>query len=97
LLGALAALLFPHPHQRGHESLIHGFRDEVDEQAGNERRGKKGVHGVGAAINSGDADLLRSSNELDEDARRAHRECGVEDAAMDAVCYDRLSGFLCML
>ena len=50
LLGAIAALLFPHPDQRGHESLVHGFGDEVDEQAGNERRGKEGVHGVGAAI-----------------------------------------------
>ena len=25
LLGAIAALLFPHPDERGHESLVHGF------------------------------------------------------------------------
>ena len=83
LLGAIAALLFPHPHQRGHERLIHGLGDEVDEQAGDERRGEKGVHGVGAAINGGDADFLGGGDELDEDARRANGDDGAEDAAMD--------------
>ncbi len=83
LLGALAALLFPHPDQRGHERLIHGLGDEVDEQAGNERRGEKGIHGIGAAIDGGNADLLGSGDELDEDARCANGEDGAQDAAMD--------------
>ena len=95
LLGAIAALLFPHPDQRGHERLVHRFGDEVDEQAGNERSGEKGIHGVGAAIDRGDGDLFCGGDELDEDARRADRESGAENAAMDAVCLDKLGGSLC--
>ena len=66
LLGALAALLFPHPDQRGHERLVHRFGDEVDQQAGDERCGEKCVHGVGAAIDGGDGNLLERGDELDE-------------------------------
>ena len=83
LLGAIAALLFPHPDQRGHERLIHRLGDEVDEQAGNERRGEEGVHGVGAAIDRGDGDLFEGGDELDDDARGADGDGGAEDTAID--------------
>ncbi len=83
LLGAVAALLFPHPDERGHERLVHRFGDEVDEQAGDERGGEKCVHGVGAAIDGGDGDLFAGGDELDEDASGAYREGGAEDAAVD--------------
>ena len=65
LLGAVVALLFPHPDQRGHKRLIHRLGDQVDQQAGNQRGGKESIHGVGAAIDPGDGNLLEGGDELD--------------------------------
>ena len=84
LLRAVAALLFPHPDERGHERLIHRLGDEVDEQAGDERGGEEGVHGVGAAIDGGDGDFFDCGDELDEDAGSADGKGGAKNAAIDA-------------
>ncbi len=86
MLRALAALLFPHPNQRGHKGLIHRLGDEVDEQIGDEHGGEKGVHGVGAAIDRGNGDFLEGGEEFDDDAGGAHRQRGAKDAAIDAEC-----------
>jgi hypothetical protein len=85
LLGAIAALLFPHPDQRGHERLIHRLGDEVDEQAGNERGGEKRVHGVGAAVDRGDGDLLECGDELDDEKKvgRKPQRLAEADAQVD--------------
>ena len=84
LLGAFAALLFPHPDERGHQRLIHRFGNKVHEQAGDERGGQECIHGIGAAIDGSHCDFLEGSQDLDDDTGGANRDCGAEDGAIDA-------------
>ena len=84
LLRPGAAFLFPHPDQGGHKGLIHRLRNEVDQQTGDKRGGEESVHGVGAAINRGNRNLLEGGDELDDDAGGADRHSRAKDTAIDA-------------
>ncbi len=84
------ALLFPHPHQRGHQCLVHRFGDQVDQQIGNQNGGDEGIHSVGAAIDSGDGEFLEGGDGFDQDSCGGDRRSGAEDAAIDAAAFEKL-------
>jgi hypothetical protein len=90
LLGAVVAFLFPHPHQRGHQRLIHRLGDQVDQQVGDEDGGDESIHCIGAAIDSGDGKFLEGGDGFDQNSSGGDRCSGAEDAAIDAAAREQL-------
>jgi glycosyltransferase involved in cell wall biosynthesis len=90
LLRVLVALPLPHPHQRRHQRLVHRFRNQIDEQVGNQKSRQKCVHGVRAAIDPGNGELLEGGDKLDQNPRRGDRRCRAKNASIDAAALEEL-------
>lgn len=83
MLSAGAALKLAHADEGGDERLVHGFGDEIDEQAGDESGGEECIHGIGTAIDAGYSYFFEGGDELDDYAGCAHGEQGAQNAAVE--------------
>jgi hypothetical protein len=70
--------------QRGHERLIHRFRNQINEQVGNQKSGEEGVHRIRAAVDSGNGELLEGGDDLDQNAGSRDRQGRAQNAPVDA-------------
>ncbi len=90
LLGTLAAFKSSDPHQGGDQRLAHRFRNQVDEEPGDQRRNQKRLERVTASEDSGYRKLFHCRRDFHHQCRHCDRGNGAKDAAVDT---DRLNGY----